>query len=86
MTRTYNLECPGCNTTFAHQADPEVLAAGDFDCITCLACGEEWEAEYEEETDTLELCEAEDGEECDLCGEPIDECMCDESADEDEED
>jgi hypothetical protein len=52
---TYELVCPSCEAIFTHDAEPQELAKGDFDCPTCPDCGEESEADYDPETDTLTL-------------------------------
>jgi hypothetical protein len=59
---TYDVVCPGCDEEFQIQRAPAELAQGEGDLLECPACFNEWEWDYEEPTDTLELCGDEDDE------------------------
>ena len=77
--KMYSLICPeiDCSTEFDVQLSPEALAE-DGDLITCPACGEEWEWEYDAEADTLQLLADEDDLDTDL--------LEDEAGEDDDED
>lgn len=49
----YALICPdtNCEHEFTHEADPEELAKGGGDLITCPECQEEWEWEFDADED-----------------------------------
>ena len=55
--KTYDVVCPDpdCTEEFQVERDPAELATGEGDLIPCPLCGEEWEWDYIQEGDTLEL-------------------------------
>lgn len=78
--KTYDVVCPDpdCAEEFEVERDPAELLSGDGDLIECPACLEEWEWDYDQESDTLDLTgeDFEDGDitsEMDLTGEDDDE-------------
>jgi hypothetical protein len=54
---TYTVICPdpNCLEEFEIERDPMELARGDGELVECPACLDEWEWEYDQETDTLDL-------------------------------
>lgn len=59
---TYTVQCPGCEHEFKIEKTVEQLADED-DLTTCPECLLEWESEYDENQDSLELIEFADDEE-----------------------
>jgi hypothetical protein len=53
MTKTYDVTCPDsyCNEDFEVELDPVT----ETDCIECPECLEEFDWEYDTETDTIAL-------------------------------
>lgn len=55
--KTYDVVCPDCDEAFQVERDPAELAKGDGDLIECPNCYTEFEWDYDETADTLELCD-----------------------------
>ena len=70
---TYDVVCPGCDEEFQVQRAPVELAQGEGDLIECPGCVNQFEWDYDEDTDTLELCPIEYDEADDFDGTKDDE-------------
>lgn len=79
--KTYAVTCPDCDADFTVERDPAELANGNGDLIECPNCFDEFEWDYDQEADTLELTPYDDDED-----EAEDmELTCEDEDDEDDE-
>jgi hypothetical protein len=53
--KTYDVICPACEWDFQVSRDPAELAKGDGELVECPNCFDEFEWDYDETADTLEL-------------------------------